>query len=150
MVTVAIMGVVMTLGAVSFNKFGSSQKIEDTREALLSSLRLARNYAITGQNIGYGGSLAYVTFTIDDGGNVKVYPNDLTTMLYFDKDISPTGTIIGATVFTLRFASYDGKLVDNLGVPVSADVTFTITAGSGMEDPGGSGTVRVSPTGLIE
>ena len=150
-VAVVVMAMVVTIGVVSLNKFGSSQKIEEAREGLMTSIRLARNYAVTGQNID-SESLKYVTFSVDVGGNVKIYPNGLSDGPYYlNKDISPEGTnIAGVPDMTLRFASHDGKLVDSAGRSLSAEVNFTISSGSGMEDPGGTGgIVRVSPSGLI-
>lgn len=148
MIAMAVMGVVVTIGAVSLNKFGSSQKLEEARDGLITSLRLARTYAVTGQSVGSVTDLEYVTFSVDSGGRVKIFPNDVVSVTYLDKDVSPDGVVIGVGT-SLRFASYDGKLVDGSGSP-SAGATFTISTGSGMESPGGVGlTVKVSSAGLI-
>jgi len=146
MVTVLLMGLVITVGAVSLSKFGSSQKLEEAREGLISSLRLARNYAVTGQRIaGAAPDLVYVTLVVAADGCVNVYQNDTPARSYLNKDISPDGVTI--TAKTLRFASYDGKLVRmTTGEPLDTGVDFTISAGSGTEDPL---TVSVSPSGLI-
>ena len=148
MVAVAIIGIVITVGVVSLNKFGSSQKLEEAREGLIFSLRLARNYAVTGQSKEGVVSLRFVTFVVTADGNVNIYPNNRSDWSYLNKDISPDGATITAS--TLRFASYDGKLVDSSGIPLDTGVDFTISAGSGMEDPGGDDLmVSVSSSGLI-
>ncbi|MFA5828217.1 MAG: type II secretion system protein [Candidatus Shapirobacteria bacterium] len=150
-VAITIMGLVITVGVVSLNKFGSTQKIEEAREGLITSLRMARNYAMTGQSMSGVADLKYVTFSVDSEGNVSVFPNDAGAAQYFSKDISPEGVMIGVGT-SLRFASYEGKLVDSSGSPVNSGVGFTVFAGdvSRMEDPGGGGLmVRVSASGLI-
>jgi len=149
MIAMTVMGVVITIGVVSLNKFGSTQKMEEARDGLIASLRMARTYAVTGQSVGGVADLEYVTISVASDGSLKIFPNDSSGVAYLSKDVSADGVVIGVGT-SLRFASYDGKLVDDSGDPVSVGVTFTISAGSGMEDPGGSGlTVRVSPSGLI-
>jgi prepilin-type N-terminal cleavage/methylation domain-containing protein len=148
MVAMAIMGVLITIGVVSLNKFGSSQKMEEARDGLISALRLARNYAVTGQNKGIV-NFRYVSFSVDTSGNVSIFSNTSPGNNYLIKDISPSGTMID-TGATLMFAAYDGKLVDSAGKPLSVGASFMISAGSGIEDPGGEGLiVNVSSSGLI-
>jgi prepilin-type N-terminal cleavage/methylation domain-containing protein len=149
MIAMAVMGVVITIGVVSLNKFGSTQKMEETRDGLVASLRMARTYAVTGQSVGGVTDLKYVTFSVESDGSVKIFPNNLDTVTYLSKDISTDGVVIGVGT-SLRFASYDGKLVDVDGNSMNSGIGFTILAGSGIEDPGGIGlTVKVSSAGLI-
>ncbi|MEI8067766.1 MAG: prepilin-type N-terminal cleavage/methylation domain-containing protein [Candidatus Shapirobacteria bacterium] len=151
MVSVTIMAILLGVGVVSLNNFNNSQKVETTKNELISSLKLARNYAITMQlPNGVSGTLNYVQVDLKTNGQISVDAYGIldgqnTTMNigpYFSKDISPIGVDITVTNI-INFASYKGDLVYP-NYPVSIII-------SSSEDPDDAAkSILIDSSGLIK
>jgi type II secretory pathway pseudopilin PulG len=139
-------------GIVSINRFSSTQKLDSAKDELISDLRLARNYAITGQRpFGYTDNLAYVGVNITTKGRMKIFANSDVGSTYFSKLISPSGIGVSMTTSILAFSAYDGKLVKDDGiniVPVGFGETTTFIISS-TEGIGDTKLVWVRISGLI-
>lgn len=126
-------------GVVSVNRFSSSQKIESAKDELVSFLRLARNYAVTGQKpSGFTDNLVYVSVDVTAKGRVKIFANNDVGSTYFSKLIAPNGIGVSSSG-NLAFSAYDGKLVKDDGinvVPVGTGETslFIISSTEGIGD----------------
>ncbi len=132
---------------IYINNFNASQKVETTRNELVSSLRLARSYAMTNQ-MPDAGSLQYIKVTVSADGVVEAKPNGVGTS-YYSRDISPTGVEIIFAAGSLRFSVYDGKLVNEGGGSVASSATVTIIIGS-SEGVGTTRLVDIKPSGLVD
>jgi len=150
LVVVTVMMVMAGGALVYINDFNAKQKMESTKKELVSSLRLARNYAVTNQ-MGDVDSLEYVQVEIADGV-MEAWPNGVGSS-YFSKELSPIGVGVSLVgVDCLRFSSYGGKLVkrgvgDSL-VPVGIGESVAIVISSG--EVGSTLVVEVQSSGLVD
>lgn len=156
MVTVTIMMVLAAGGAIYLNRFGSTQKVESTKLELLSSLRLARNYAMTKQLVNEDDpDLKYVSVIWTKDGLISASVNNDIGTTYFSKDVSPDG--IGITNVSssnlLWFSAFNGKLVKDDGtgkiVPVDESEKVILVVNS-KEGVGNTKTIEINSSGLID
>lgn len=156
MIVVVIVILLTGGGIVYLNRFNAVQKVETTKDQLITNLRSARNYAITrqlpqgaetGEDIN---TLKYISAGLNNG-ILTVKFNDVGTS-YFSKQIAPSG--VGVSISgNLWFAAADGKLVkeEDVGgsiVPVGVGESITsifITTG----EVGESRVVEINASGLI-
>ena len=129
---------------IYINDFNARQKMESTRKELISSLRLARNYALTNQ-MPDSGSLEYVEVDVAGDGVIEALANGVGTS-YFSRDVSPDGVNVSLGVAVLRFSSYGGKRVEDSG-PVGVDEIAQIIISS--LEVGSTLVVEVQSSGLI-
>jgi len=120
LVAITIGMLVVGFGSVSLNNFYENQKVESTRQELISNLRLARNYAITNQiPADSSADTDRVAVSIDINGLVTVGTqtsgNNDTGYTIFSKDIAPKG--VGVTFYgpggtgVIRFSVTDGRSI---------------------------------------
>jgi len=120
LVAITIGMLVVGFGTVSLNNFYESQKVESTRQELISNLRLARNYAITNQfPSDSSADTDRVAVLIDDNGLMTVGTqtsgNVDTGYTFFSKDATPKG--VGVTFYgpnetnIIRFSVTDGRSI---------------------------------------
>jgi prepilin-type N-terminal cleavage/methylation domain-containing protein len=115
LVVITIGMLVVGFGSVSLNNFFENQKVESTRQELISNLRFARNYAATNQFTDNGNRLS-VTINSDGLMEMKSYDyNDSYIETIFSKDITPKG--VGVTFYSpggtgvIRFSVTDGRSI---------------------------------------
>lgn len=160
MIVVVIVILLAGGGIVYLNRFNAVQKVETTKDQLITNLRYARNYAITRQ--GSDGDLKYVSANLTIDGLLTVIPYSCCPVAigtsFFSKDISSNGGVI-TTPIVCWFAAADGKLVgeENMEgaivpvevggsiVPMSVGVSVVITTG----EVGESRVVEINASGLI-
>jgi len=120
LVAITIGLLVVGFGSVSLNNFYENQKVESTRQELVSNLRLARNYAITNQiPTNSSADTDRVAVSITDVGLMTVGTqtsgNNDAGYTFFSKDITPKG--VGVTFYgpnvtdTIRFSVTDGRSI---------------------------------------
>lgn len=143
MIVVVIVVLLAGGGIVYLNRFNAVQKVDTTKDQLITNLRYARSYAITRQ--GSDGDLKYVSADLTSGGLLTVVSSVGYT--FFSKDISSNG--VEVTPIDCWFAASDGKLVkEDVGgsiVPMSVGVSVVITTG----EVGESRVVEINASGLI-
>lgn len=147
MVVVSIIGIISAGSVVIMSNFNTKQKLSSTKDSLVSSLNLARNYAVTMQGV-TSSNLKYVSFDVTSAGVVIVASD--TGSVYFTKDISSDDVVITAATNPLLFESYSGKLV-TVGaggtlIPSASSASYSIVSN---EDVGSSTTVQVTTAGKI-
>jgi len=135
-ITIGIL--VIGFGSIALNDFNEKQKVESTRQELLSNLRLARNYAITNQ---LGGATKIVV-SISQSGVIKII-DDLSLKTFLDKDISPNGVKITAP--NVYFSVSDGRSVTSDTPLVGIDVDIIIAA----DDDSTVKNISIDESGLI-
>lgn len=120
LVAITIGMLMVGFGTVSLNNFYESQKVESTRQELISNLRLARNYAITNQfPSDSSADTDRVAVLIDSNGLMTVGTqtsgNNDTGYMFFSKNIIPKG--VGVTFYgpggtnVIRFSITDGRSI---------------------------------------
>ena len=150
MVVVAVSTMVVGIGVISVSSSLYRQRVQAARTSLISSLRLARNYAVTSQSpSGYNNQLDYVSVNISTGGNVSASAANLTAGVgtsYFSKNISEDEVKISSG--TLLFSVPEGKILSNPTTP--AEASYVLTVGiSSVEGPVETATVQVDAGGKI-
>ena len=116
LVAITIGMLVVGFGTVSLNNFFENQKVESTRQELISNLRFARNYAATNQFTGDGNRL-FVKINSDGLMEMESYKEDDISYIetIFSKDITPKG--VGVTFYgpggtgIIRFSVTDGRSI---------------------------------------
>jgi len=151
LVVVSVMLLLSGGAFVYINDFSIKQKMESTRKELISNLRLARNYALTGQISGEE-SLDYVEVQISQNGLMEAWPNGDVGSSYYSMDVSPVG--VGITVIpdgSLFFKAYEGKMLkeDAGGILVSFPVDEKIEIIIGSGGVGETRVVEVKSSGMI-
>ena len=130
---------VIGFGSVALNDFNEKQKVESTRQELLSNLRLARNYAITNQiPITSSRDTDRIAITFDINGLMTVGTqnsgNVNTGYTFFSKDITPDNIFI-TTNNLIKFTVTDGRSINGeIDIGVSGGVVKNI---------------NIDPSGLI-
>lgn len=150
MVVVAVSTMVVGIGVISVSSSLYRQRVQAARTSLISSLRLARNYAVTSQSpSGYSNQLDYVSVNISTDGNVSASAANLTAGVgtsYFSKNISEDEVKISSG--TLLFSVPEGKILSNPTTP--AEASYVLTVGiSSVEGPVETATVQVDAGGKI-
>jgi len=143
-------------GFVYINDFSARQKMESTRKEIVSNLRLARNYALTGQRPG-GESLNYVEVQVGEDGLMEAWSNEDANEdvgnSYYSVDVSSVGVEISVDPNeSLFFKAYEGKMlkkdVGGTLVPFSANEKVEIIIGS-SEDVGETKVIEIKSSGMI-
>ncbi len=139
------------IGLVSLNNFNGSQKINGTKNELISSLKLARNYAATMQ-LPEGVSktnnvLNYVQVDINANGHIAAVAMDVGTS-YFSKDVSPDGVnvVINPPSATIKFASYKGSSIGGDPSVMGGAIDVIISSTEGVGD---TEVIHINSSGLI-
>lgn len=143
MVVITIIILLTGGGIIYLNRFNAIQKIETTKDQLITNLRYARNYAVTRQ-LPVGKSdyeITYVSADLTDEGILTV-ANDVGDN-YFSKSVITSG--VEVTPVEFLFAVPDGKLVNDAGVPLGVGGSILISVAS----IGDSRVVEVNSSGLI-
>lgn len=140
LVAAAIGMILIGFGSVALNDFNQSQKLEATRQELLATLRLARNYAITNQ-LSSGANIIGITFE-EEG---RTYINDNRGKNFFDRDISPNGIKIKSTPSTIHFSVSDGRSITTSLVPLVGTTAVVVVTG----DDDSTKTINIDESGLI-
>jgi prepilin-type N-terminal cleavage/methylation domain-containing protein len=120
LVAISIVTVISGGAMVAANKFGNNQKMAMARDQLVSTLRLARNYAKTVQVLDLA-SFKYLEVTVDTNGLVTATARTSGQEL-MRKDLTPPEVALSSS--TIYFSPYLGKLLANSGgsyIPVSSD-----------------------------
>lgn len=138
LVAITIGILVVGFGSVALNDFNEQQKVKAVKQELIANLRLARNYAITNQ-LGNNATKVVVSITSDGILTIKDYP---TSKIFFDKDITPNGIIIGAS--TIYFSVNDGRSVTNATPLVGNTVTISVTGTDGVAE-----NIKIDESGTI-
>ena len=149
MVAIAIFAVVGGFGINYINSFGARQDLGAVRDELVSSVRLARNYAVTQQKAsGFVGDMRYVSLLVGSTG-VSIYPDVSRTTPYYSKLFTSNTVSITKSNGndTIRFSSFEGKMVGTTGVTlgVGGSVTVTLTSLSS----GTTMVVRIDSLGVV-
>lgn len=133
------------IGLISLNNFNSIQKIEGTKDELISNLKLARNYATTMQ-LPEGvdprsNELSYVQVDISSNGQMTATAESVGSTFY-TKDISPSGIVISILppATTIQFSSYKGA-------SINGDVNIIIGSTLGVGD---TRVININASGLID
>jgi len=149
LVAVSVMLLLSGGAFVYINDFSIKQKMESTRKELISNLRLARNYALTGQISG-GDSLDYVEVQISQNGLMEAWPNGEGSS-YYSVDVSPVEVVVNVSPDgSLFFKAYEGKMLKDEGgtlvsFPVGQEVEIIISS-AGV---GETRVVEVKASGMI-
>ena len=135
MVGLAIFAVVGGFGLNYINGFGARQDLGAVRDEVVSAIRLARNYAVTQQKAsGFVGEMRYVSVNIGSS-LVSIYPDVNTATPYYSKNFTSNSVIISKSNGndTIRFSSFEGKMVGTTGVTlgVGSSVMITLTSVTG-------------------
>jgi len=151
LVAVSVMLLLAGGAFVYINDFGIKQKMGSTGKEIVSNLRLARNYALTGQRPG-DDDLDYVEVQVGADGLMEAWSNGDVGSSYYSVDISPIG--IGISVVpdeSLFFGAYGGKMLKDDGgtlIPFSVDESVKIIIGS-SEDVGETKVIEIKSSGMI-
>lgn len=127
------------------------QSLVISRKKVVSGLRLARDYALTGQNPG-GGGLGYVEVVVDENGVMEAWPNGVGST-YYSIDVSVGGVAIAVKDDNaLLFGANDGRMLkdsEGLLVPFSTGETVEVglVGGKGL---GETQVVEIGSLGLID
>ncbi len=135
MVAVAVFAVVGGFSLNYINGFGARQDLGAVRDEVVSAIRLARNYAVTQQKAsGFVGEMRYVSVNIGSS-LVSIYPDVSTATPYYSKDFTSNSVNISKSNGndTIRFSSFEGKMVGTTGVTlgVGSSVMITLTSVTG-------------------
>jgi prepilin-type N-terminal cleavage/methylation domain-containing protein len=151
MVAVTIVTVVTGGAMVAATRFGDNQKLSQARDQLVSTLRLARNYAKTAQ-VPELGAFKYVEVSIGTDGVVRAaaQPGDEELL---ERDV--TNPEIGLTTLdseSVKFSPYLGKLLSEVSGNVSpkgSDYNYRITLHA-KSNVGDTLTINISAGGIID
>lgn len=123
LVAITIGLLVVGFSSMSLNNFYEKQKVESTRQELLSNLRLARNYAVTNQLPTSGNR---VSVTIDANGLMVIKPQDINGndvgSSFFSKDFVPNNVWITISA-PIQFSVSDGRLIGTTAVNIGVSGT---------------------------
>ena len=126
LIVLVITGLITGGGILYLSRSNSLQKINTSKQEVLSSLRFARNLAITDQKPFGFGNLSQVNVSLDPGGMMILKPIDTAGSAgtnYLAKDLTPDGvTITLSAGTTFGFSSYEGRF---LGVGNTLIITFS-------------------------
>ena len=144
LVAITIGMLVVGFGSVALNNFYEGQKVESTKQEIMSNLRLARNYAITNQFPSDSSSdTDRVAVLIDGNGLMTIgtqTSGDVDKYNFFSKDITPKG--VGVTFYgpngtnIIRFSVTDGRSIGG-------------TAGIIINGVNATKNIKVDESGLI-
>jgi type IV fimbrial biogenesis protein FimT len=123
LVAITIGILVVGFGSMALNDFNEKQKVESTRQELISNLRLARNYAITNQiPVNSSRDTDRVAITIDTNGLMTIGTQNSgnidTGYTFFSKDVTPNNIFITKDK-DIKFTVTDGRSINgtiNIGV----------------------------------
>jgi len=151
LVAVTVMLLLSGGAFVYINNFSVNQKMESTRKEMISNLRLARNYALTGQRSD-GDGLNYVEVHISQDGLMEAWPNEDVGSSYYSVDVSSVGVVISVVPDgSLFFKAYEGKMLEDVGgtlVSFPFNEAVEIIIGS-SEDVGETKVVEIKSSGMI-
>ena len=154
MVVVTILMIISGGSFVYLNRFGATQKLEQSRRKIVDNLRLARNYALTNQTKG-GDGLLYVEVEIGSDGTMEALANGEAGLSYFSEDVTESGvSLVKSPNGSVFFSAYEGKLLKANSspppdfVPVGIDETVRIVISS-TAVVGETRVVKILPSGLI-
>ena len=139
LVAITIGVLVVGFGSIALNDFNEKQKVESTRQELLGTLRLARNYAITNQiPVTSSRDTDRIAVTFNTNGLMTVGTqnsgNINTGYTFFSKDITPNNIFI-TTDKLIKFTVTDGRSINGaIDIGVSGGVVKKI---------------NIDPSGLI-
>lgn len=126
LIVLTIVGLVTGGSVLYLNRSNSLQKIDTSKQEILTNLRFARNLAITNQSpVGFG-SLSQVRVSLNSEGVMVLTPVNVGGGLgvnYFSKDVTPNGvelTFSNGSPF--GFSAYEGRF---LGVGSSVVITIS-------------------------
>lgn len=113
LVVLTVIGLITGGGILYLTRTNSIQKVDTTKQELLSNLRLARNLAITDQTSAV--NMSQVRVKLDANGIMTLWMVDVAGGVgssYFSKDISPDGVNIALSVgTTFGFSAYEGRFI---------------------------------------
>ena len=137
LVAITIGSILIGLASVSLNGFNEQQKVRAVKQEVLSNLRLARNYAITGQ---LPNTANKVVVTINNEGLMVIgfqnASNNSVGTTKFSKDITPKGVAVDFDK-EVKFSVTDGRSI--LG-----NILITIAGGDSTEE-----IINIEGSGLI-
>lgn len=157
LVVVTIGGLLIGIGVVSMQSFFAKQKVAGVKNEIINGIRLARNYAVTGQSPpSFGNSLDYVAVTISASGILSVLPLNISSGIgvsYFSKQLDRSGVDIDIVDFgELLFSVPEGKLLEVVSgytvKPMDAGdtVAVVVTSTSGGDEI----VMSVYPAGVVQ
>ena len=126
LVVLTIVGLVTGGSAVYLNRSNSLQKIDTSKQEILSNLRFARNLAITNQKpAGFSGDLKQIAVLLSSDGVITTWPNTINVgPSYFTKDLTANGVNLALSVGTsFGFSAYEGRFIgigDTLTIKISS------------------------------
>lgn len=136
MVTVTIGIIMVGVGISSMNTYLAKEHLSAARNDILSSIQMARNYAITTQNqSSFAQQLDYVAVTLTAAGQLTVWPVNLISgsgPSYFTKDVSNDDVVLTPINYqSLLFSVPEGKLlVPDGSAPVDIGTTVMVRISS--------------------
>lgn len=150
-VTLALIGLITGGVTIYVNRFNSREKLNTTKDELLSTVRLARDYAVTMRKPAGVTNLRFVEVEVQGNGTVAAYANGDPNYTYFSKDVSPIGVTINVPAANLWFSVYEGKLMEGNGASPtlrnSSDImTFIISSNEGVNE---TRTITITASGTI-
>lgn len=126
LIVLVITGLITGGGLLYLSRSNSLQKINTSKQEVLSNLRFARNLAITDQKPSGFGNLAQVNVSLSSNGTMVLKPIDITGAAgpnYLSKDLTPDGvTVTLSAGTTFGFSSYEGRFI---GVGNTLVITFS-------------------------
>jgi prepilin-type N-terminal cleavage/methylation domain-containing protein len=139
MISIVIGMLVVGLGSAALNQFNNTQKVKTTSQELISNLRLARSYAVSGQLPDGGDKVAVV---IDNNGLMTIWSQGSSeSVTFLSKDITPNGvgiTFLGVgNTNVFLFSMADGRSIGG--------ATTAVVSG----DDGTTNTINIDQSGLI-
>lgn len=115
LITITIIGLVTGGGILYLSRSNALQKIDTSKQEILSNLRFVRNLAITNQKPFGFGNLAQYKVTLDANGLMTTWPVDMAGGIgssYFSKDLTPDGVILNLSNGSpFGFSSYEGRFL---------------------------------------
>lgn len=126
LITITIIGLVTGGGILYLSRSNALQKMEASKQEILSNLRFARDLAITNQKSTGFGSLAQYRVVLDSSGVMTLWPVDTAGGVgssYFSKDLTPDGVILNLSNGSpFGFSAYEGRFLgvgSSMGINIS-------------------------------
>ena len=133
LIVLTIIGLITGGGVLYLNRSNAVQKIDTSKQELLSNLRFSRNLAITNQKpSGFAGNLTQVAVSLGANGVMSAWPNTVGVgQSYFSKDITPDGITLTLSSGTIGFSAYEGRF---LGVGNTVVITISSSELTSSDD----------------
>jgi Tfp pilus assembly protein FimT len=153
LLAVAMIMLLVGVGAISLNEFNARQKVNTAKEDLITNLRLARNYATSMQlPSGLTGGLKEVDVDVlNTGITITAINSEDERKIYFSKSIFPKEVEIIKIIPSdaiIKFSSYKGSSIGSNG-DIEITLSTDVDADNIGAKVGSTAVVVIKNSGLI-